>query len=102
MALGFPDSLYDEMFGDGPKVVAPPDPLRQSTELSIELELVTEFAHGSIDEWDKRSWSERRLWFYFKVLQHAKIKKADKDAEERMKIEAEQMPKVYRDRPGIR
>lgn len=104
MALGFPESLYNEIFGDDPKAITsgPPNPLKVDTELAVELGLVAEYANGSMELWNKRSWGDRRMWLYFKLLQNAKIKYAEDNAAK--EIDKPPMPAVvqHQDRPGIR
>ena len=93
------------MFGDGPKAIIPYDPYRFNTELCIELELIAEFAGGSVDQWEKRSWAERRMWVYYRILLNEKKSRHEKRMAEEMERNEQirkDMPKVRADRPGIR
>lgn len=101
--MGFPDSLYDEIFGDDPKAITsgPPNPLKVDTEFVVEMGLVAEYANGSILDWNKRSWAERKMWVYYKLLLNAKIKYAEDNAKN--EVPKPKMPDVKsQDRPGIR
>lgn len=94
------------MFGDGPKAVIPYDPYRVDTELCVELNLVAEFAGGSIEDWNKRTWAERRMWVYYKILVQEKLRRHEERSiqeMERQRKERAAMPKTFRgDRPGVR
>lgn len=69
------------------------------------MELVAEFARGSIDEWNEKSWAERRMWVYFRILKNEKRVKGEERAMAEAKAKRAQqanMPKVTRDRAGVR
>jgi hypothetical protein len=93
------------MFGDGPKAITLYDPLKVNTELCVELDLVAQFAGGSVEEWNRKTFSERRMWVYYKVLLHEKERRhgeqATIDAKNKTEFE-KNLPKVFNDRPGVR
>lgn len=97
--------MWNSLFGDGPKAIVPEDPYRKNTPLCTELELAMEFANGDLEAWDAKPWSTRRMWVYFRILQNEKKRRHEERMIQERQNEMERMknmPKVYRDRPGVR
>ena len=103
--MGFPDELWESLFGDGPKAIVPYDPYQQNTELTAELEMVMKFANGDLEKWEQRPWAVRRMWVLYQILLTEKRKKHDErmihEAEAKRKFR-ENLPKTQVDRPGVR
>ena len=67
--------------------------------------MVAQFAGGSIEVWNNKTLSERRMWVYYKILSQEKERRHEEQAviEHQKKIEFQKsLPKVHAERPGVR
>jgi len=105
--LGFPDDLYDKIFGESKALSASRVSLYEtSTTLFNELDLATEMGWSLAEYNTKLDWAQRKMKLYHKILknekEHYQLDKAKREQDLERERQTNAPQEVRRDRPGVK